>query len=110
MGSNMDSSKKQRGFKQQACRILDISTRSYSNFNKQNKPIIKLLEKYFTKEDLQEFIETGKIQKQELVKDLTVDDLNSLNNLKEQLILDEIKRTEEKLEELKSLKNNIIFN
>ena len=59
---------------------------------------------------MQEFIETDKIQKQELVKDLTVDDLNSLNNLKEQLILDEIKRTEEKLEELKSLKNNIIFN
>ena len=93
----------ERGFKQLACEILDISTRSYSNFSKQKRLIIHLLEKYFTKEDLQEFIETGKIEKQELAKDLTIDDLNSLNNLKEQLILDEIKRTEEKLEELKAL-------
>ncbi|WP_323585426.1 hypothetical protein [Aliarcobacter butzleri] len=106
----MDSSKKQRGFKQQACRILDISTRSYSNFNKQNKPIIKLLEKYFIKEELQEFLETGEIEKQEIVKDLSLSDLNSLNKLKEQFVLDEIKRTEEKLEELKALRNNIIVN
>ncbi len=88
-------------------KILDIADKTYYNWKNEKKPIINLLEKYFTKEDLQEFTETGKIQKQELVKDLTVDDLNSLNNLKEQLILDEIKRTEEKLEELKALRNNI---
>lgn len=51
----------ERGFKQLACEILDISTRSYSNFSKQKRLIITLLEKYFTKEDLQEFIEFGKI-------------------------------------------------
>ena len=51
----------ERGFKQIACELLDISTRSYSNFSKQKRPIIKLLEKYFTKEDLEEFIEIGKI-------------------------------------------------
>jgi hypothetical protein len=53
----------ERGFKQLACEILDISTRSYSNFSKQKRLIITLLEKYFTKEDLQEFIEFGKINK-----------------------------------------------
>ncbi|MGJ0337248.1 hypothetical protein [Aliarcobacter cryaerophilus] len=53
----------ERGFKQLACEILDISTRSYSNFSKQKRLIIHLLEKYFTKEDLQEFIEFGKINK-----------------------------------------------
>lgn len=55
----------ERGFKQIACELLDISTRSYSNFVKQKRPIIKLLEKYFTKEDLQEFIDNGKIHKLE---------------------------------------------
>jgi len=55
--------KPERGFKQLACEILDISTRSYSNFSKQKRLIIHLLEKYFTKEDLQEFIEFGKINK-----------------------------------------------
>ena len=88
-------------------KILGKSLKTVSNWKNENRPIINLLEKYFTKKDLEEFLETGKIQKQELVKDLTVDDLNSLNNLKEQLILDEIKRTEEKLEELKALRNNI---
>lgn len=55
----------ERGFKQIACEILDISTRSYSNFSKQKRPIIKLLEKYFTKEDIEEFLEAGKIKSQE---------------------------------------------
>lgn len=53
----------ERGFKQIACELLDISTRSYSNFAKQKRPIIKLLEKYFDKEDLEEFIEKERINK-----------------------------------------------
>lgn len=59
----------ERGFKQLACEILDISTRSYSNFSKQKRLIIHLLEKYFKKEDLEEFIETGKILRLEDNKD-----------------------------------------
>ena len=53
----------ERGFKQIACELLDISTRSYSNFAKQKRPIIKLLEKYFDKDDLEEFIEKERINK-----------------------------------------------
>ncbi len=87
--------------------LMCFSRNTFFVWKREKRPIISLLEQYFTKEDLQEFIETGKIQKQELVKDLTVDDLNSLNNLKEQLILGEIKRTEKKLEELEALRNNI---
>ncbi|WP_130234072.1 hypothetical protein [Malaciobacter pacificus] len=55
----------EHGFKQVACELLDISTRSYSNFSKQNRPIIKLLEKYFLKDELEEFLKTGKIKSQE---------------------------------------------
>ncbi|MEV9547038.1 hypothetical protein [Aliarcobacter butzleri] len=59
----------ERGFKQLACEILDISTRSYSNFNKQKRLIITLLEKYFTKEDLEEFIDKNKVSRYEFVNE-----------------------------------------
>ncbi len=58
-----------KGFKQLACEILDISTRSYSNFAKQKRLIINLLEKYFTKEDLEEFIEKGKIKRYDFINE-----------------------------------------
>ncbi|WP_323585420.1 hypothetical protein [Aliarcobacter butzleri] len=82
--------------------LLGNSLKTISNWKREKRLIITLLEKYHTKDELQEFLETGKIQKQELVKDLSVKDLNSLSKLKKQLI-DEIKRTEEKLEEFKAL-------
>ncbi|MDN5112624.1 hypothetical protein PJV97_09730 [Aliarcobacter butzleri] len=59
----------ERGFKQLACEILDISTRSYSNFNKQKRLIITLLEKYFTKEDLEEFIDKNKVSRYEFINE-----------------------------------------
>lgn len=45
--------------------ILGIHRNSYFNYKKQGRPIIKLLEKYFNKEDLLEFLNTNKIQKLE---------------------------------------------
>lgn len=44
-------------------KLLDIADKSYYNYKKQGRPIIALLEKYFDKEDLEEFLETGKIKK-----------------------------------------------
>lgn len=43
--------------------ILDIADRTLYNWRKERKPIVLLLEKYFTKEDLEEFLETGKIRR-----------------------------------------------
>ena len=51
-------------------KILDIADKTYYNWKNEKKPIINLLEKYFTKEDLQEFIETSKIEKQERLNEL----------------------------------------
>ncbi len=42
-------------------KILSIADKSYYNYKKQERPIISLLEKYFTEKDLKEFIETGEI-------------------------------------------------
>lgn len=56
--------------------ILGVHRNSYFNYKKQARPIIFLLEKYFTKEDLQEFLETGKIKKMDYVNSY----LNNLRN------------------------------
>ena len=46
-------------------KFLDIAERTYYNWRKEGKPIIFLLEKYFTKEDLEEFLETSMIERLE---------------------------------------------
>lgn len=45
--------------------LFNISINTYYLWKKQGRPIIFLLEKYFTKEDLEEFLETGKVEKLE---------------------------------------------
>lgn len=46
------------------CKLCEIGQKSYYVWkNKNHIKLIKLLEKYFTKEDLVEFLQTGKIQK-----------------------------------------------
>lgn len=49
--------------------ILGCSISGYYKWKKQNRLIINLLEKYFTKEDLKEFIKIGKIMRIENNKD-----------------------------------------
>lgn len=44
--------------------VCEITPKNYYNWkNKSHKTLISLLEKYFTKEDLQDFLNSGKIQK-----------------------------------------------
>jgi len=50
-----------KAYKQVASKVLGCSLASYYAWDKQKRPIIALLEKYFTKEDLEEFLETGEI-------------------------------------------------
>ncbi len=50
-----------KDYKIVASKILDCTLASYYNWDNQNRPIIKLLEKYFSKKDLEEFIEFGNI-------------------------------------------------
>ena len=52
-------------YKEVASKILGCTLASYYNWDKQERPIITLLEKYFSKEDLEEFLETGTIERME---------------------------------------------
>lgn len=46
-------------------KLFDFNSSTYYRWKKEGRPIIALLEKYFKKEDLEEFLETGKIAKLE---------------------------------------------
>ncbi len=52
-------------------KILEVSENSYYRWkSKDHTVLMNLLEKYFSENDLQEFLETGKIQKQERLNEL----------------------------------------
>jgi hypothetical protein len=72
--------KKGKEYKVIASKLLDCTLSSYYNWDKQNRPIINLLEKYFEQRDIEEFLENGKINKFEQKQ--TFD--NFLKSLKKQ--------------------------
>ncbi len=77
-------------------KVLGVSKNSYWNYKNQQRPIIFLLEKYFTKEDLEEFLETGKISKFENNAGLSQD----IDLLKSIIVNDAIYSAKEKLRNL----------
>lgn len=57
--------------------LFNISVNTYYLWKKQERPIVKLLEKYFLKEELEEFLNTGKILKYENSKYIVDNFINS---------------------------------
>jgi len=51
--------------------LFNFSKPTYFRWKKEGRPIIKLIDQYFKKEDLIEFLETGSISKFELLPDVT---------------------------------------
>lgn len=76
-------------------KLLDVSDKTFYNWKNEKRPIIRLFEKYFTKEDLEEFLETEKITKFE----------SQITNEKNKIILDEINKKQQEIEELKTQLN-----
>lgn len=75
--------------------LMGNSPKTVSNWKKENRPIMIFLHKYFTKEDLQEFLKTGKVSKLE----------SKITNEKNKVILDEINKKQQEIEELKAQLN-----
>ncbi len=62
-------------------KFCDISEKSYYVWkNKSHIKLINLLEQYFSQKELEEFLETGKIYKQELIKEIDSKELEYLIN------------------------------
>jgi hypothetical protein len=78
------------------CRLLDVSRNTYYVHKRENRPIVALLEKYFSKEELEEFLETGKIAR--LEKDAGYS--HDINLIKSIVIDDAIYSAKEKLQKL----------
>lgn len=61
---------------QSVIKILDISKPSYYVWKREGRPIFELLENYFTKEELEEFLTSQKMAKLEAIKGIDVEDIN----------------------------------
>lgn len=88
------------------CRLLDVSRNTYYAHKRENRPIIALLEKYFSKKDLEEFLETGKISKLENNTGYTRD----IDILKSLVTKDAIYSVKEKLRNLEKNAFEWIYN
>lgn len=53
--------------KEQILELLDIAPRTYYLWKKEGRPIINFLEKYFTSDDIDEFLHTNSISKMETI-------------------------------------------
>jgi len=71
--------------KQAIKEILSIADKTYYNWKKEKRPIMSFLEKYFTQEEIEEFLETGVIHRleekklDENLQSLIVDDMTFHN-------------------------------
>ena len=62
-------------------RILEISEKSYYRWKKKDHvTLLSLLESHFHNNELQEFLETGKIKKYELIKNMSYEELKDILN------------------------------
>lgn len=59
-------------FKETMAAVFSSSEGAYYKWKKENRPIINLIDKYFTKQDLQEFLQTGQINKFEKLEDFDI--------------------------------------
>ena len=60
-------------FKETMATIFSASEGAYYKWKREKRPIILLLEKYFSKGELEEFLETGKIEKFEKIREFEME-------------------------------------
>lgn len=77
-------------------KVLDIADKTYYNWKKEQRPIISLIEKYFTKEELEEFLKTGKVERLDVISGCSTNELKTLlaNSHNETILaqIEELKR------------------
>jgi predicted flavoprotein YhiN len=58
--------------------FLGNSERTILRWKEENRPVVNFLEKYFPEQYIEEFLNTGKIEKLELIKDLSAEEIKEL--------------------------------
>lgn len=82
---------------------MSISRSAYFKYKKEERPVVSLLEKYFSQDELEEFLETGRIKKYDMLNALSETELKDKSDSKDSLLLLEDYANyslEEKLKEL----------
>lgn len=85
-------------------RLFGFNSSTYYRWkeNLDKRPIISLLQKYFTEQDLQEFLETGEISKLEILNKFTTNELKDIHQNKKKIkTFLEIDILEKKVNQLK---------
>lgn len=82
--------------------LFGFTRQTWSKWKKEERPIVRLLEDNFENEEIEEFLLTGKIQKYELIKDFSKEQIeNLLSNNKRNQIENQIAQKIQEIEELK---------
>jgi len=66
--------------------LFGFNFSTFYRWKSQNRPIVNILGKYFADDELEEFLETGEIQKQELIQGYTKEELGKLLQNKEKIL------------------------
>jgi hypothetical protein len=85
--------------------LFVFTRQAWSNWKKENRPIVNLIEKYFTDAEIKEFLENNKIEKLDLIKDKSTEDLKELIQLKNSQ--DIIEKIEKKKQEIRDLEKQL---
>lgn len=56
--------------------LFQFTRQSWNNWKIEQRPIVSLLEKYFTNEEIEEFLTSQKMAKLEAIKGINVEDIN----------------------------------
>ena len=93
-------------------RLLNISDKSFYVWKRKTHiDLIKILEQYFSEDEMEEFLSSGKIQKFEIINSVNFDELTTyINHLMSskinehnQLVNNEIQKKQQEINKLKSL-------
>lgn len=63
---------------QKIVKLMGFSKNTYFNWQKENRPIISLVKKYFSEEEIDEFLKSNQIKKFELINNFTYEELANL--------------------------------
>lgn len=73
-------------------KLFQFTRQSWNNWKNEQRPVVLLLEKYFTNEEIEEFLNTSKMAKLEAIREIDVEDIQFILENKDVILkLKEIK-------------------
>jgi flagellar biosynthesis protein FliP len=78
--------------------LMSFSSNSYYVWKKEERPIILFLHKYLSEADIQEFLKTNKLEKLDLIKDVSIEELRAFKEKgKKQYLTEQINKKKQEI-------------